>query len=86
MMTKLDGHLNTVVFKEAEVGSRVNRLNLTIARLEDDKINFTDLLSINEDADMTEATLNLRAQEIVYTASLQSSTQIMQQSLLDFLR
>nr|MDA3847840.1 flagellar hook-associated protein FlgL [Vallitaleaceae bacterium] len=86
MMTKLDDHLNTVVIKEAEVGSRVNRLNLTIARLEDDKINFTDLLSINEDADMTEATLNLRAQEIVYTASLQSSTQIMQQSLLDFLR
>jgi flagellar hook-associated protein 3 FlgL len=86
MMTKLDGHLNTVVVNEAKVGGKVNRLDLTIQRLSDDKINFLDLLSKNEDVDMTEAVLNLKAQEIVYNASLQSSSRVMQQSLMDFLR
>lgn len=86
MLTKIDIHINTVVVGEAEVGAKVNRLELTISRLEDDKINFTDLMSKNEDVDMTEAILSLQAQEIVYNASLRSSAQVMQQSLLDFIR
>jgi len=86
MLSKIDEHLNTVVVGNAEVGSKVNRLNLTISRLNDDRINFTDLLSKNEDVDMTKAVLDLQSQEIVYNASLQASSQIMQQSLLDFIR
>lgn len=86
MLTKLDKHINTFVREEAVVGSKMNRLELTINRLEDDKINFTELLSLNEDVDMTEAVLNLKAQEIVYNASLQSSMSLMQRSLIDFMR
>lgn len=86
MLTKLDNHINTFVREEAVIGSKINRLELTINRLEDDHINFTELLSLNEDVDMTEAVLNLKAQEIVYNASLQSSMTLMQRSLIDFMR
>lgn len=86
MLTKLDKHINTFVREEAVIGSKINRLELTINRLDDDKINFTELLSLNEDVDMTEAVLNLKAQEIVYNASLQSSMMLMQKSLMDFMR
>lgn len=86
MLTKLDKHINTFVREEAVVGSKVNRLELTINRLDDDKINFTELMSLNEDVDMTEAVLNLKAQEIVYNAALSSSSMLMQKSLIDFIR
>lgn len=86
MLSKLDKHINTFVREEAIVGSKVNRLELTINRLDDDKINFTELMSQNEDVDMTEAVLNLKSQEIVYNASLSSSAMLLQKSLMDFIR
>jgi flagellar hook-associated protein 3 FlgL len=86
MLTKLDKHINTFIREESIIGSKVNRLELTINRLDDDKINFTELLSLNENVDMTEAVLNLKSQEIVYNASLQASMALMQRSLMDFMR
>lgn len=86
MLGKLDKHLNTVIREEAVIGSKVNRLELTINRLADDKINFTELKSNNEDANVIEAAINLKSQETIYYASLRSSTLLMQQSLLDFMR
>lgn len=86
MLTKLDNHLDKMTREESVVRSKINRLELTISRLDDDKINFTELLSINEDIDATETLINLRAQEIIYNASLMSSSNLLQQSLLDFLR
>lgn len=86
MMGKFDQHIHTIVDEQAAVGSKVNRLDLTLKRLDDDEINFTELKSMNEDVDMTEALLKLRAQELIYNASLQSSTTVMQKTLMDFLR
>lgn len=86
MLGKFDTHIHTIVDEQAAVGSKVNRLDLTIKRLEDDEINFTELKSMNEDVDMTEALLNLRSQELIYNASLQASTTVMQKTLMDFLR
>lgn len=85
MITKTSDHLGVVLREQSIVGSKVNRLDLTINRLEDEKINFTELMSLNEDVDMTEAIMNLQAQEIVYKASMMSSSRLMQQSLLDFI-
>ncbi|MBC7959819.1 MAG: hypothetical protein H7X94_08130 [Vallitaleaceae bacterium] len=86
MLTKLDKHINTFVREQAIIGSKMNRLELTVNRLDDDKINFTDLMSKNEDVDMTEAVLNLKSQEIVYNASLSSAGMLLQKSLIDFIR
>jgi flagellar hook-associated protein 3 FlgL len=85
MLTKVDKHLNTVVREQSIIGSKMNRLELTINRLEDDNVNFTELLSLNENVNMTEAVINLKAQEIVYNASLASSSKLMQRTLMDFI-
>lgn len=86
MLTKMDDHLNTFSRSRSIIGSKTNRLELTINRLTDDTTNFTELLSLNEDVDMTEAVLNLSAQETIYKAAMMAGAQIMQQSLLDFVR
>lgn len=86
LIGKMDKHTAVMLKEQAIIGSKINRLDLTINRLSDNKNNYIELLSKNEDVNMTEAVLNLQAQEIVYNAALMSSSKIMQQSLLDFLR
>jgi flagellar hook-associated protein 3 FlgL len=85
MLTKLDDALDTVGLREAEIGAKINRIDLTINRLEEDSTNFTELLSSNEDVDYTEAVIKYNAYETVYNASLMASADLMQQSLLDFI-
>lgn len=85
MLGKLDNHIDNFVREETVIGSKTNRLELTINRLADDKVNFTDLMSNNEDVDMTEAVMNLQAQKVVYDASLSATSILLQKSLLDFI-
>lgn len=84
-LTQIDTHLDQILKEEAIVGSKINRLTLVESRLEDDKINFKELKSDNEDIDETEALTNLALQELVYTAAMSATSKILQQSLLDFL-
>ncbi|MFN2364471.1 MAG: flagellin, partial [Halarsenatibacteraceae bacterium] len=70
----------------AEIGAKMNRLDLTQSRLEEQEINFESLKSDNEDVDIAETIMNLRMQESVYQASLATGARIMQPTLLDFLR
>jgi flagellar hook-associated protein 3 FlgL len=64
----------------------MNRLELTANRLEDDFINFTSLMSKNEDADIAEVIMNLQNEENVYRASLSAGARVIQPSLVDFLK
>lgn len=86
MLTKVDVHLEQVLGEEADLGSRMNRLELTQTRLDDDKVNLTDLMSENEDVDMTEVVVLMGSQELVYNASLAATAKILQPTLMDFLR
>ncbi|TCK93380.1 flagellar hook-associated protein 3 FlgL [Natranaerovirga hydrolytica] len=86
MLTKCDKHLNSVIGKTAELGSRMNRLELTFNRLDADGINFKDLMSENEDVDIAEVVVNMTSAELVYQASLMASARTMQSTLLDFIR
>lgn len=69
----------------ADLGSRYSRLELTQSRLEDQQIEYTELLSENEDADLVDAYINLSASENIYTASLNAVSKITKNSLLDFI-
>lgn len=71
---------------QAEVGARSNQLELTNNRLLALKSNFQKLLSENEDADIPEVIMQLKMQENVYRAALDSGARIIQPTLLDFLR
>jgi flagellar hook-associated protein 3 FlgL len=83
---KLDKHIDKVLDVRSEIGGKVNRINLTVNRLGEDFNNFTDLLSSNEDIDIAEVMVKMKAQEMIYNASLMSSSKIIQPSLLDFIR
>jgi flagellar hook-associated protein 3 FlgL len=85
-MSRIDAQINNINAVRGEIGVKTNRAELTNNRILDDTINLTDLLSKNEDADMTEVIINVKMQENVYRASLSTGARIIQPSLVDFLR
>ncbi|MBQ4283172.1 MAG: flagellar hook-associated protein FlgL [Lachnospira sp.] len=74
-----------VSLAKADAGNRMSRLNLTKTRLTEQKANFTDLKSQNEDIDLEEVVISYSAAELVYNASLTAASKVVQQTLLDFL-
>jgi flagellar hook-associated protein 3 FlgL len=77
---------NNLLRIKADVGARYNRLELTANRLENDELNFTKLMSLNEDVDMAETIMHLQNEENIYRASLAGGAKIILPSLIDFLR
>ncbi|HOQ08249.1 MAG TPA: flagellar hook-associated protein FlgL [Clostridiales bacterium] len=86
MAQNFSDNLDTVLRVRADVGARINRLELTMNRMLNDITNFTRLMSENEDVDMTETIMNLKNEENVYRASLAGGARIIMPSLVDFLR
>ncbi|MCR2044731.1 flagellar hook-associated protein FlgL [Anaerosalibacter massiliensis] len=70
----------------AEIGAKMKRLELTKDKLDSQVLNTKELLSNNEDIDMAEASIRLKSEENVYRASLAVGMNIIQPSLVDFLR
>lgn len=70
----------------SDIGARMNRAELTLNRLDNDDVNFTKLMSDNEDVDMAEAIMNLKNEENVYRASLSGGARIIMPTLVDFLK
>jgi len=85
MLTKLDADINNLLRIRADIGARINRVELTANRLDSDNINFTKLMSVNEDVDMAEVIMNLKNEENVYRASLAGGARIIMPTLIDFL-
>lgn len=50
-----------------------------------EQVDFEDLLSKNEDADIVDTIIKMKSQESVYNASLSAAAKIVKNSLLDFL-
>ncbi len=86
LLGDLDDELNNLLRVRAGLGARVNRVEFTAGRLEDDNISFTRLMSKNEDVDIAEAIMNLQNEENVYRASLATGARVIQPSLIDFLK
>jgi len=86
MLSEIDSCINNLLRVRADIGARINRIELTLNRLEGDAINFTKLMSINEDVDQAETIMYLKSEENVYRASLAGGARIIMPSLVDFLR
>ena len=69
----------------SDLGSRINRLDLTEARLEEQQVQFEELKSTNEDVDLVETIIRYSSADAIYTASLSAAAKIVKNSLLDFL-
>lgn len=81
-----DKALGKISEESAVIGSKTNRMELTKTRLDDNKLNFTELLSKTEDIDLTEKLIELKSQQVVYNAALMSSSKMVQPTLLEYLR
>lgn len=82
----IDGHINNVINERADVGARMNRVDLIEDRLGNQEIAANSMMSDNEDADIEKVIINLTAQESVHRAALSSGSRVIQPTLLDFLR
>lgn len=82
---QMQGYQEQVSNAKADVGNRQIRLDLTKSRLTEQKTNFTDLKSQNEDIDLEEIVVTYTSAELVYQAALSAASKVVQQTLLDFL-
>ena len=81
----MQGYQEQASLAKADAGNRMTRLNLTKSRLTEQKTNFTNLKSENEDIDLEEVVVGYSAAQLVYNASLTAASKVIQQTLLDFL-
>jgi flagellar hook-associated protein 3 FlgL len=82
----LDTNLDTLSTVRATVGATTNRLSSATGRLQQVEESTTKLLSDVEDADMAKTYTDFSMQQSVYQSALKAGSNIVQQSLLDFLR
>jgi len=82
----IDKQMNDLLTARANVGARLNRVELMDNRLQSQEIIATKQMSENEDIDYEEAITNLITQESIHSAALAIGSRIIQPSLADFLR
>jgi flagellar hook-associated protein 3 FlgL len=85
-LASFDTAQDAVSMSRAQIGARVNRLDALKQRQDSVSVSLTGLLSNVKDVDMAKAITNFSMAQNVYTASLKASAQMMQTSLLDYLR
>ncbi len=84
-MSESKAYEETVNIATSDLGSRYVRLELTEDRLGGQKVDFTDLMSKNEDVDLVETIIKFNIANSIYNASLSAASKIVQNSLLNFL-
>lgn len=84
-MTKIENHKNNASTVNADLGARVNRLNLVEDRLGDDYVNYTELMAKNEGIEFEKVYIEYMSQQAIYDSALKVGAQIIQKSLVDFI-
>ncbi|MFB9276271.1 flagellar hook-associated protein FlgL [Cohnella cellulosilytica] len=82
----LDSRMDKILTQRAELGARVNRVELMEQRLQDLNLNLTTLQSKTEDAEIEDVLIKAKVNETIYQASLSVGAKVIQPSLVDFLR
>ncbi len=92
-VTDLSGHiddikknLNNISAIRSQVGARMQQLESMQKTLLDSKTKIQELLSNTEDADLTEAIIDLQTRQNVYQAAIATASRVLQTSLTDFLK
>ena len=85
-LTNLQNNLNTLEGLQATVGAAQNRLTLAGTRIQSLQQNDTTVLSNTEDANMAQAMTTYSNEQAAFTAALRAGANIVQSSLMDFLK
>ncbi|RDW15666.1 flagellar hook-associated protein FlgL [Oceanobacillus chungangensis] len=83
---EIDLSINNIINARADLGAKMNRLELVENRLNEQEIVATKTMSNNEDIDYAEVITKLITQESLHRAALSAGARIIQPTLLDFLR
>jgi flagellin-like hook-associated protein FlgL len=86
MLGRIDIHFAQISRQDADLGARMQRMELIEDRLVEDRLNFRQLISDNEDADLVEVSTALSMAQAAYEASLRVGANILQLTLADFIR
>ena len=82
----IDLNLSNMIATRSQVGERLRRLDQSREALLDAKTSASELLSLNEDADLAEALVALRVRENVYEAAIGTATRLLSVSLAEMLK
>ncbi|KGK90335.1 hypothetical protein DP73_06695 [Desulfosporosinus sp. HMP52] len=82
----IDGNVDNVLAHRANLGARTNRLTALQGQLDTTWYNLTQNLSDIQDADIAQTVIEFKNSENVYKAALSIGAQIIQPSLVDFMR
>lgn len=82
----LNNNMIRIVDARAELGARMNRVELIETRLAEQEVIAKRIMSDNEDVHFEEAITNLITQESLHRAALSAGARIIQPTLVDFLR
>jgi len=85
-ITSIQDCQSSVMSTDAKVGGMLNRLTLLKNRYEEEDLTYKELKSHVEDVDLAEAYTNYVMSMTVYNAALKVGTEIIQASILDYLR
>ena len=84
--TALQGHVDKLLGVRARNGAQTNRLEAATSRLDQIGLALTNQLSNTEDADIAKTLIQFNSQSAAYQAALRAGANIVQSSLMDFLR
>jgi flagellar hook-associated protein 3 FlgL len=82
----LDTNFNSLTQAQATLGATTDRLQLASSRMQDLQLADTTVLSNTQDADMAQTEINYSTQQAAYQAALRAGANIVQSSLMDFLK
>ena len=85
-LDKLDTNMDHVLEVRAANGARAQRLDAALCRLQEAEETTTKQLSDTEDADIAKTLIELNSQTAAYQAALRAGANLVQSSLMDFLR
>ncbi|QDP41282.1 flagellar hook-associated protein FlgL [Radiobacillus deserti] len=85
-ISDMDSLATNVVNVRADLGARMNRVDLIEDRLSSQVITAERMMSDNEDIDAEEVIMNLTTQESIHRAALSAGSRVIQPTLMDFLR
>lgn len=83
-ITSFQGCLDAANLSITNCGTRSSKLELIENRMQNQKTSFETLKSENEDADITEVAIELKAAELTYEAALMATGKVMQTTLLNY--
>jgi flagellar hook-associated protein 3 FlgL len=82
----IDASMETLTQLQATAGSVINQLHVASSRIEDLQGSITKTLSNTQDTDVAKATIAYSNEQAAYQAALRAGANIVQESLLNFLR